>query len=106
MSTTISTGVLNDDTGVMVTVLNVMPPYRKGIVEYCEYLVANTDFTANQDVIFEFEGHTKILHASFTTVNGTVVTYTEGAIGGGKVGQKLTLTAPAASIRARIVAEV
>lgn len=106
MSTTVKTGVMNDDTGIMVTVLNIMPPYRKGVVEYCEELIVNTDFTSGEDLIFEFEGHTKILHAVFTTHQGAIVQYTEAAIGGTKVGQKLTLTAPTTNIKARIVAEV
>lgn len=106
MSTTISTGVMADDTGIMVTVLNVMPPYRKGIVEYCEELIVNTDFASGQNLILEFEGHTKILHAVFTTHVGTIVNYAEAAIGGTKIGRKLTLTAPITNIKARVVAEV
>lgn len=102
---TISTGVLNDDTGVLLSIPSPFPPYRKGVVEYAEELVVGTDFTSGDTLVFEFEGSTKILHASITNNVGAVVAYTEAAIGGTKTGQKITSAAVTTNVKVRILAE-
>ena len=111
---TIETGVINDDTGVLLSIPSPYPPYRKGVVEYCEELVmgdaaavlaGTAQFVSGDSLVFKFEGSTKILHISITNNVGAVIPYTEAAIGGGVTGQKVTTGAVTTNVKARIIAD-
>lgn len=100
---TINTGVVNDDVNVLKNVINPMPPYLKEHGEYVAELLVGTDFTSGDDVVLAFEGSTQIYHAVITTNDGTIKTYTEAAIGGGVVGQKLTMANCTTNLKCRVL---
>lgn len=101
---TIQSGVMHDDTGVLMNLPSPFPPFQKGHGVYCEELIVNTDFTSGNDVVFAFEGSDKILYAHFTNHVGATIAFVEADIGGTVVaGRKLTLSAVATNIKAYVV---
>jgi hypothetical protein len=101
---TIKTGVIHDDTGVLISVPSPMPPYRKGFGEYCEELEmgAGKDFASGDNLIFQFEGSDKILSAQITTNDGTIKTYSDDAMSGVALGRQITVSNCTTNIKADI----
>jgi len=101
---TIRSGVINDDTGVLMNLPSPFPPFVKGHGVYCEELVKGVDFTSGNDLAFTFEGSAKILYAHFTNHLGVTIPYVEADIGGSIItGRKLTLSAITTNVKAYIV---
>lgn len=101
----ITTGPMDDDLGTLINVQSPKPPFNKPSYQYSRELVVNVDFTSGNDIVFKLPAAVKIEWASFTTADGTVVTYTEAALTT-PYGRKITLAAVTATVKCFIIAEV
>ncbi len=87
---TINTGHINDDNNQILTLIDVMPPFKAGIGISSGELVVGTDFTSGDTLVFAIPGTTKIRFATFTNNKGAILAYTE-ANTTAPVGKTLTL---------------
>lgn len=101
---TIQSGVIHDDTSVLMNLPSPFPPFQKGHGVLCDEFIVDTDFTSGNDLDFTFEGSDKILYAHFTNHLGATIAYVEADIGGTVVtGRKLTLSTVATNVKAYVV---
>ena len=94
----IITGPMQDDLGTLVNVQSVRPPFNKPVYEYSRELIVGTDYTSGDDIVFQIPAAVTVDWASFTTPDGTVITYTEASLGT-PYGRKITLTAPTTNVK-------
>jgi len=100
----INSGVINDDTGVLLNLPSPFPPFLKGHGVYCEELIVGTDFTSGDDIVLNFEGSDKILFAIVVTNIGAIKAYAEADIGGSVItGRKLTISAATTNLKIYVV---
>ena len=101
----ITSGPMSDDLGTLINVQSPKPPFNKSSYIYTRELIVNTDYTSGNDIVFKIPAAVTVEWASFTTHDGTVVTYTEAALTT-PYGRKLTLTAPTTNIKCHIICGV
>jgi hypothetical protein len=115
MSTTIETGPMQDDLSLLINNQSNRPPFQAPHGMSAKTYIAGTaqqvtdgdaDFEAGADLIIEVQASPGLRYASFTGLNGAAVTYTKAALASGNLGYKLTLTAPAASVRSFILFDI
>lgn len=88
-ATTIKTGHMEDDAGMIISVLSPYPPFKQGIGIHAQEYVEGTDYAAGNEVVFEFRAITTIKTAIITNEAGVIQSYNEAALTGG--GRKLTV---------------
>lgn len=101
---TIQSGVINDDTGVLLNIPSPFPPFLKGHGVYCEELLVGTDFTSGDDVVITFEGSDKLLFVAAVSNVGAIKPFVEADIGGAVVtGRKVTFDTVTTNLKVNIV---
>lgn len=100
---TYKTGVVNDSNNILQSVLNPMPPFLMGHGVFAKEFVMGTDHESGDDIVVEFEASTQLHFAIGVTNVGAIKSYTEAAIGGTKVGRKLTFSGVTTNLKVYVV---
>ena len=91
---------------MLVKCTDAVYPFLMPHGQYVRKFAVGVDFTSGDDIVIKFTASDKIKFWIATSADGSVITGTEAAIGGGITGQKLTFAGITADLHVFAIIDV